>query len=51
MLLNEVRKLNWFMCMNNGIDAKDCNHANPGINWPKRFENSAYFKGLNSEFS
>ena len=51
MLLNEVRKLNWFMCVNNGIEAKNCNLANPSIRWPDQFENSAYFRGLKSEFS
>ena len=51
MLLNEVRKLNWFVCMNNGIGAKECNHANPDIKWPEQFKNSAYFKGLKSKSS
>ena len=38
MLLNEVRKLNWFMCMNTGFDVKECNHGNPGIKWPEVFK-------------
>ena len=49
MLLNEARKVTWFTCLSNGIEAKYCDLAAPGIEWTEEFKNSEFYKSLKSD--